>query len=92
MYLNANNLCGWVMSQYLSYSGFKWLNWGKINRFDVNSIAENSPIGYTLEVDLEYPDGIHELYNNNPLAPEKLKISHNMFFIIEIFSCIYRGK
>ena len=44
------------MSQYLPYSGFKWLNREKINRFDVNSIDENSPIGYTLEVDLEYPD------------------------------------
>ena len=26
MYLNANNLCGWALSQYLSYKEFKWLN------------------------------------------------------------------
>ena len=26
MYLDANNLHGWAMSQYLPYSGFKWLN------------------------------------------------------------------
>ena len=26
MYLNANNLYGWAMSQYLPYGGFKWLN------------------------------------------------------------------
>ena len=26
MYLDANNLYGWVMSQYLTYSKFKWLN------------------------------------------------------------------
>ena len=25
-YLDANNLYGWKMSQYLPYSGFKWLN------------------------------------------------------------------
>ena len=25
-YLNANNLYSWAMSQYLPYSGFKWLN------------------------------------------------------------------
>ena len=23
-YLDANNLCGWAMSQYLPYSEFKW--------------------------------------------------------------------
>ena len=38
-YLDANNLYGWAMSQYLSYSGFKWLNQKKI---DVNLISENS--------------------------------------------------
>ena len=25
-YLDANSLVGWAMSQYLRYSGFKWLN------------------------------------------------------------------
>ena len=25
-YLDANNLYGWVMSQYLPFSGFKWSN------------------------------------------------------------------
>ena len=66
------------MSQYLPYSGFKWLNRGKIDNFDVNSISENSSDGYILEVDLEYPDELHELHNDYPLAPEKLEISHNM--------------
>ena len=63
------------MSQYLPCSGFKWLNQEEINKFDVNSIGENSPIGYILKVDFEYPDELHELHDY-ALAPEKLKISH----------------
>ena len=83
MYLDANNLYGWAMSQYLPYGGFKWLNQKEIDKFDVNiikcnSIEKNSSHGYMLEVDLEYPDELHEMHNGYPLAPEKLKINHNM--------------
>ena len=66
------------MSQYLPYGGFKRLNQKEIDKFDLNSIKENSLDGYILEVDLEYPDKLHELRNDYPLAPEKLKINHDM--------------
>ena len=36
-------------------------------------------MSYFLEVDLEYPDKLHELHNGYLSAPEKLEISHNMF-------------
>ena len=57
--LDGNNLYGWAMTQYLSYSEFKWLNQKEIDKFDVNSvecnsIEENSSNGYKLEV--EYLD------------------------------------
>ena len=64
--------------QCLSYSGFKWLNQKEINKFDVNSIGENSSDGYILEADLENPDELHELHNGYPLAPEKIEINNNM--------------
>ena len=67
MYLDANNLFDWAMSQYLPYSEFKWLKQKEICRFDVNSIKCNS-IGYILEVDLKYPDELHEFHNDYPLA------------------------
>ena len=78
MYLDANNLYGWAMSQYLPYSKLKWLNQKEIDKFDVNLIGENSLDEYILEVDLEYPHELHEFYNDYRLAPEKLEISHNM--------------
>ena len=77
-YIDADNLYGWAMCQYLPYSGFKWLNQKEIHRFNVNSIEENSSIGYILEIDLEYTSELHKLNTDFPLAPEKLKISQNM--------------
>ena len=71
-----NNLYGWAMSEYLPYGGFKWLK--NVDEFDVMSVSEKSPIGYFLEVDLEYPDELHELHNDYPLAPEKFAVSSDM--------------
>ena len=38
IYLDANNLYCWAMSQYLPYGEFKWLNQKEIDKFDLNSI------------------------------------------------------
>ena len=64
------------MSEYLPYIEFKWLK--NIDGFNVMSINEKRLMGYLLEVDLEYPDELHELHNDYPLAPEKLAVSSNM--------------
>ena len=71
-----NNLYGWAMSRYFPYGRFKWLK--NVDGFDLNSISEKSLIGYILKVDLEYPDELHALNNDYPLAPEKLAISYDM--------------
>ena len=64
------------MSEYFPYGGFKWLK--NVDEFDAMSVSEKSPIGYFLEVDLEYPDKLHELHNDYPLAPEKLAVSSDI--------------
>ena len=64
------------MSGYLPYGGFKCLK--NVDNFDVNSDNENCLIGYILEVDLEYPDELHVLHNDYPLAPEKFAIPYDM--------------
>ena len=75
-YLDMNNLHGCGLTAYLPYGKFKWLK--NVDGFDVNSISEKSPIVYFLEVDLEYPKELHELHNDDPLAPEKLAVSSDM--------------
>ena len=69
-----NNLYGHAMSQYLPYGGFKWVkNTDKIKQKLMN-IKSNSSTGYILEVDLEYPQELHDIHNDYPLAPEKINI------------------
>ena len=78
MYLDANNLYGWAMSQYLLYGSFKWLSNEELNNIDLGKYKENSNDGLILEADLEYPKDLHELHNDYPLAPEKVKVSKDM--------------
>ena len=78
MYLNANNLNGGAMSQYLPTGGFKWLKQKEIDKFNVFKINKDSEKGYILEVDLEYPKKLHYLHNDYPLAAEKITVEKDM--------------
>ena len=72
MYLDANILYGWAMSQYLPIGGFRWLTEKEINKIDLVKYKEDSKKGVILEVDLEYPQELHHIHNDYPLAPEKM--------------------
>ena len=78
MYLDANNLYGWAMSQYLPTGNFKWLSQKRIRKTNLGKYTENSDKGLILEVDLEYPQELHNLHNDFPLGPEKIKVNKNM--------------
>ena len=56
------------------------VNIKNVDDFDVNSISKNSLHGYILEVDFEYPDEWHNLHNDYPLAPEKLKVTYDVLW------------
>ena len=76
IYLDMNNVYHWPMSSYLLYDKFKWLK--NVDKFDVNSISEKSPIGYILKVDLEYPEELHVLHKDYPLTAEKLAVFYDI--------------
>ena len=55
VYLDANNLYGWAISQKLSVNGFKWLeDLSEFNESFIKNYDENSDRGYFFEVDAEY--------------------------------------
>ena len=56
------------MSQSLHFSDFKWLNPESII---LQNYTTDSKKGIILEVDLEYPEELHDLHNDYPTAPEK---------------------
>jgi hypothetical protein len=74
VYLDANNLYGWAMSQSMPYSNLHWLSEEEISRLDVLAIADDSEEGFILEVDLHYPSDLHDLHNDLPLAPERRRV------------------
>ena len=78
MYLDANNLYGWAMSQYLPTGGFKWLTEKQINKINLAQYNEDSNKGLLIEVDLEYPKELHDLHNDYPLAGERVRVNNNM--------------
>ena len=72
MYLDANNLFGWVMSKKLPLHGFKWEN--DLSRFNENFIKTyngNSGVVYFLEVDIEYPKQLWSLHKDLPFKNRK---------------------
>ena len=77
-YLDANNLYGWAMSQFLRTGNFRWMTEKQIDKIDLAKYKENSNKGLILEVDLEYPEELHNLHNDYPLGPEKGKLTENM--------------
>ena len=78
MYWDANNLYGWAMNQPLPSCDYKFLTEKEIREFCLNSVSENSSIGYILEVDLKYCSKLHDKHNYYPLCPEKIEISSDM--------------
>ena len=74
LYLDANNLYGWAMSQPMPTGNFCWVDYSE-------KLLETPPdasTGYFLEVDLDYPTSLHAEHNDYPLAPEKMAVTKDM--------------
>ena len=74
LYLDANNLYGWAMSQPLPTGTFRWEEDCETLSESIVSHPADSPEGLILEVDLEYPEELHKAHNAYPLAPERMVV------------------
>ena len=79
MYLDANNLYGSAMSEKLPIHSFKWLSSGEMEKLFNNRVVqiwEKTPC--ILEVDLEYPENLHDLHNDYPFCPERVECKNRV--------------
>ena len=79
MYLDANNLYGCAMSKKLPIHSFKWLTSGEMEKLFDNQVVqvwEKTPC--ILEVDLEYPENLHDLHNDYPFCPERVECKNGV--------------
>ena len=71
IYSDRNSLYGHAMSKLLPTSGFKWID---PKEFYLNKYTSNSWKGCVPKVDLEYPNKLRKLHDDNLLLPDKTEI------------------
>ena len=75
MFLEADNLYGYAMSQKLPANGFEWVkNLSKFNEDFIKKYDEDTNTGYFLEVDAEYPKTLFNSHKDLPFLPEKKRL------------------
>ena len=78
-YLDANNLSGCAMSKKLPTHGFKWMSSGELETlFEQQELHTWNKTPCILEVDLQYPEKLHDSHNDYPLCPESVICKNNV--------------
>ena len=74
-YWNVNNLHRLTMLQKLPVNNFEWIkDTSQFNEDFIKNYNKESDEGYFFEVDFQYLKKLHELHNDLPFLPERMKI------------------
>ena len=75
LYCDVNNLYDWAMSQTHPVKKFEWIkDTFQFNKDFIKNYNEESGEGYVFEVDVPFPEKLHEPHNDLPFLPERIKI------------------
>ena len=74
-YWDVNDLYGWAMSQKPPVNIFEWIeDNSQFNEDFIKNYNEEGDVGYFFGVDVQYPEKLHDLHNDLPFLPERMKI------------------
>jgi hypothetical protein len=68
--MDAKNLFGKAMSDFLPYGGFQWLDTSQT--INIEDLDDEGEYGYFFKVDVSYPDELHDEHSDLPFLAEKL--------------------
>ena len=71
-FIDVTSLYAGTMQKEMPVGGYQWCT--DISLALILAITSDSSLGYFVEVDLAYPPAIHDIHNDLPLAPGKIKI------------------
>ena len=74
-FFDVTSLYAGTMQQMLPLDQYAWND--AITLSQILQTDDDSPVGYFVEVDLEYPSSMQDEHNDFPLAPEKLTIKQS---------------
>ena len=75
MYLDANNLYRWAMSQKRPINGFRWVeDLSELNESFIKNYDENSDRGYFHKVIVEHPKNLFNSHKDLPFIAERKKL------------------
>ena len=79
IYLDANKLYGWAMSQSLPTRGFHFLQQDEISMLKLQELSDDAEDGYIFKVDLHYPTHLHDGHDDYPLACKSLVMDRSIY-------------
>ena len=79
IYLDANNLYRWAISQLLPTHEFRFLQPDEIEILAAVELSGDAEDGYIFQVDFSYPQHLYDAHDDYPLAPEPLEIGRDMY-------------
>ena len=87
LYLDANNLYGRAMQEYLPWKNFEWMSPHQLNYDFIKGLEPEGEVGCIIQCSLKYPVALHNYHSDYPLAPIKKLIPYGMLSPIAKMIC-----